>query len=79
MALAPKVEAISNSRTSPVIRETKVSRDTVEAALKSDTTRVYAQAKRLTLSRQQNQQPQRPTARPNQKTWISQEAVAGDI
>lgn len=37
MALAPKVDAINSSRTKPVIRETSVSRETVEAALKSDT------------------------------------------
>ena len=37
MALAPKVEAISSSRTRPVMRETKVRSETVEADLKSDT------------------------------------------
>jgi hypothetical protein len=37
MALAPNVEAISNSRASPVMRDTSVNRETVEAALKSDT------------------------------------------
>ena len=42
MALAPKAEAISSSRTSPVMRETNVSNETVEADLKSDTARVYA-------------------------------------
>jgi hypothetical protein len=34
MALAPNIEAISSSRTSPVTREARVSRETVEAALK---------------------------------------------
>ncbi len=33
MALAPKTEAISRSRTKPVTREARVSRETVEAAL----------------------------------------------
>jgi hypothetical protein len=42
MALAPKVEAISSSRTKPAIRETNVSSETVEADLKSDTAGVYA-------------------------------------
>ena len=37
MALAPKVEAISSSRTKPVMRETRVKSETVEADLKSDT------------------------------------------
>ena len=37
MALTPKTEAMSNSRTSPVMRETRVNRETVEAALNSDT------------------------------------------
>ncbi len=37
MALAPKVEAISSSRTRPVIRDTKVKSETVDADLKSDT------------------------------------------
>jgi hypothetical protein len=44
MALAPKDEAISNSRTRPVIRESSVNRETVEADLKSDTAGVYALA-----------------------------------
>ena len=39
MALAPKLDAISNSRTKPVMRESKVNRETVEADLKSDTAR----------------------------------------
>ena len=39
-ALAPKVEAINNSRTSPVMREASVRRETREADLNSDTTRV---------------------------------------
>ena len=42
MALAPKAEAINSSRTNPVMRETSVNRETVEAALKSDTAGVYA-------------------------------------
>lgn len=42
MALAPKLEAINNSRTKPVIRDSRVNRETVEADLKSDTARVYA-------------------------------------
>ena len=37
IALTPKTEAMSNSRTSPVMRETRVNRETVEAALNSDT------------------------------------------
>ena len=37
MALAPKAEAISSSRTNPVMREISVSNETVEADLKSDT------------------------------------------
>ena len=37
LALAPKVEAMSSSRTRPVIRETRVKSETVEADLKSDT------------------------------------------
>ena len=40
MALAPKVEATSNSRTKPVMRETRVRAETVEADLKSDTAQV---------------------------------------
>ena len=44
MALAPKDDAISNSRTRPVIRESSVNRETVEADLKSDTAGVYALA-----------------------------------
>jgi hypothetical protein len=40
MALAPKVEAISNSRAKPVMRDASVSRETVEAALNRDTRRV---------------------------------------
>ena len=39
-ALAPKVEAINSSRTSPVMRETRVRLETVEADLKRDTPRV---------------------------------------
>jgi hypothetical protein len=31
MALAPKVDAINNSLTKPVMRETSVSKETVEA------------------------------------------------
>jgi hypothetical protein len=46
MALAPKDDAISNSRTRPVIRESNVNRETVEADLKSDTAGVYALALR---------------------------------
>ena len=42
MALAPNDEAISNSRTRPVTRESNVNRETVEADLKSDTAGVYA-------------------------------------
>ena len=42
MALAPKVAAINSSRTRPVMRETRVRAETVEADLKSDTERVYA-------------------------------------
>ena len=37
MALAPNVEATSSSRTRPVIRDTSVNRETVDADLKSDT------------------------------------------
>jgi len=33
MALAPKVEAINSSRARPVIRETSVNRETVDADL----------------------------------------------
>ena len=33
-ALAPKVEAISNSRARPVMREARVSKETIEADLK---------------------------------------------
>ena len=44
MALAPKDEAISNSRTRPVIRDSRVKSETVEADLKSDTAGVYALA-----------------------------------
>jgi len=40
VALAPKVEAMSNSRTSPVMREANVSKETVDAALKRFTTAV---------------------------------------
>jgi hypothetical protein len=37
MALAPKVDAMSNSRTKPVMRDARVSRETIEADLISDT------------------------------------------
>ena len=37
MALAPKVAAINSSRTRPVMRDTSVKAETVEADLKSDT------------------------------------------
>jgi hypothetical protein len=40
MALAPNVEAIKSSRAKPVTRDKSVNSDTVEAALKSDTSRV---------------------------------------
>jgi len=36
-ALAPNMDAIKRSRTRPVTREARVSRDTVEAALNRDT------------------------------------------
>ncbi len=42
MALAPKVDAISNSRTKPVMRDAKVSRETIEADLMSDTAQSVA-------------------------------------
>src|SRR5450830_1101291 len=45
IALAPKAEATSNSRTRPVIRDASVSSETVEAALKRVTHQVYAQSK----------------------------------
>ncbi|NML87265.1 hypothetical protein [Polaromonas sp.] len=54
MALAPKVEAINNSRTRPVIRDSNVKRETVEADLKSDTTGVYALALSLCQSLRAN-------------------------
>ncbi|MNL80541.1 hypothetical protein D3C87_2074230 [compost metagenome] len=41
-ALAPNMEAMSRSRSSPETRETSVSSETVEAALSSDTRAVYA-------------------------------------
>jgi len=34
---APNIDAMSKSRTSPVMREARVSKETVEAALRSDT------------------------------------------
>ena len=37
MALAPKVEAISSSRIKPVMRETRVKPETMEADLNNDT------------------------------------------
>ena len=40
MALAPNDEAINNSRAKPVTRDKSVNRETVEAALMSDTTGV---------------------------------------
>ena len=51
MALAPKDEAISNSRTRPVIRDSSVNSETVEADLKSNTAGVYALALGLTARR----------------------------
>lgn len=42
MALAPNDEAISSSRTRPVMRESTVNSETVEADLKSDTAGVHA-------------------------------------
>jgi hypothetical protein len=39
-ALAPKVEAISNSRNRPVMRDASVRREIREADLNSDTARV---------------------------------------
>ena len=36
-ALAPKVDAMSSSRTKPVMREARVNSETVEADLNSDT------------------------------------------
>ncbi|MNT60094.1 hypothetical protein D3C72_1976510 [compost metagenome] len=41
-ALAPNMVAISRSRARPVTRESSVNRETVEAALSSDTRAVYA-------------------------------------
>ncbi|MNE67181.1 hypothetical protein D3C80_1627740 [compost metagenome] len=41
-AFAPNMEAMSRSRSKPVIREASVNRETVEAALKSDTRAVYS-------------------------------------
>jgi len=40
MALTPKVAAMSRSRTKPLMRDSRVSSETTEADLKSDTARV---------------------------------------
>src|SRR3982750_3124697 len=42
MALTPNTEAINRSRTRPVTREARVSRETVEEALNKDTAGVYS-------------------------------------
>ena len=45
MALAPKVDAINNSRTKPVMRDARVSKETIEADLISDTAQSVAPQK----------------------------------
>jgi hypothetical protein len=40
MALAPNMDAISCSRTTPVMRDSRVNREMVEADFRSDTQRV---------------------------------------
>jgi len=43
-ALTPNTEAMSTSRTRPVMREARVNRETVEADLNRDTGQVYVLA-----------------------------------
>jgi hypothetical protein len=40
-ALAPKMDAINNSRAKPVMREISVNPETTDADLKSDTNRLF--------------------------------------